>query len=240
MPFLEGIKYPCLVSVTFDMYEKNLRKAFEDKYNLTYLEISQDVFRSCAYVKILTLFKECFPLIKEASTSVKSVNKLQGIEKIYFNLSKTEDSENSVVFLKNVLQNLKILHLISVSVDTILDMLPSCCAKLEELFIINSSISEKGLISLCQKENNGDEKPLNLRVIDLSGTTQINDGHASATCSPPVGAKDDRAIVYKTPEHDFRPKIRRNCLPLSLQHMTSSKDWKELPPLIPTVQDSSG
>ncbi|GFU84522.1 uncharacterized protein TNCV_1818531 [Trichonephila clavipes] len=56
-------------------------------------------------------------------------------------------------------------------------MLPSCCAKLEELFIINSSISDKGLISLCQKENNGDEThSLNLRVIDLSGITQINDG----------------------------------------------------------------
>ncbi|GFT62619.1 uncharacterized protein TNCV_3095791 [Trichonephila clavipes] len=102
-----------------------------------------------------------------------------GIENIYFDLSKMEDLENAVVFLKNVLlklQNLKILHLISISDDTILDMLPSCCAKLEELFIINSSISEKGLISLCQKVNKGDEKPLNLRVIDLSGTTQINDG----------------------------------------------------------------
>ncbi|GFS39484.1 uncharacterized protein TNIN_432621 [Trichonephila inaurata madagascariensis] len=56
-------------------------------------------------------------------------------------------------------------------------MLPSCCAKLEELSMIMSCITEKGLISLCQKENNGDEtRSLNLRVIDLSGITQINDG----------------------------------------------------------------
>ncbi|GFQ86868.1 uncharacterized protein TNCT_690221 [Trichonephila clavata] len=56
-------------------------------------------------------------------------------------------------------------------------MLPSCCAKLEELSMIMSCITEKGLISLCQKENNGDEtRSLNLKVIDLTGIIQINDG----------------------------------------------------------------
>ncbi|GFY50573.1 uncharacterized protein TNIN_412411 [Trichonephila inaurata madagascariensis] len=102
------------------------------------------------------------------------------IEKIRFDLSKTEDSKKDVVFVKNVLlklQNLKILHLHSFVDDTVLNMLPSCCAKLEELRIPNCAVTEKGLKSLCQKEKNGGETPsLNLRVIDLSGITQINDG----------------------------------------------------------------
>ncbi|GFV36015.1 hypothetical protein TNCV_2867731 [Trichonephila clavipes] len=52
--------------------------------------------------------------------------------------------------------------------------------------------------------------------------------------------KDDRAIVCKTPVHDFVQRLERTASPYPystrLQCMTSSKDWKELPPLIPTYK----
>ncbi|GFV23119.1 uncharacterized protein TNCV_1709901 [Trichonephila clavipes] len=104
------------------------------------------------------------------------INRSHGFEKIRFDLVDNDvNREETVVFVKSVLlklNNLKILHLQSFGDDTILEMLPSCCAKLEELSMIMSCITEKGLISLCQKENNGDEThSLNLKVIDLSGIT---------------------------------------------------------------------
>ncbi|GFS39486.1 uncharacterized protein TNIN_432631 [Trichonephila inaurata madagascariensis] len=109
------------------------------------------------------------------------VVKSQGIEKIRFDLVdflvSCRETRGFVIEVLVNLQNLKILHLHSFAEDTILEMLPTCCAKLEELSMIKSRITEKGLISLCQRENNGDEtRSLNLRVIDLSGITQINDG----------------------------------------------------------------
>ncbi|GFQ86866.1 uncharacterized protein TNCT_690211 [Trichonephila clavata] len=82
MPSLEVIRYPYLGYIMLDMYNNNLHKAFEDQYNLTYLEIPRDVLRSSDDVgKILTIFKECCPHIKEISTAVKSVNDLQVISK---------------------------------------------------------------------------------------------------------------------------------------------------------------
>ncbi|GFT82624.1 uncharacterized protein NPIL_273561 [Nephila pilipes] len=103
-----------------------------------------------------------------------------GIEKIHFDLGIAVEFEKAVVFVKKVLlklQNIKMLHLYAYCDDTILESLPSSCAELEELSVIHSSITEKGLMSLCQKKNNGDEiHSLNLRVIDLSGITDINDG----------------------------------------------------------------
>ncbi|GFV23122.1 hypothetical protein TNCV_1709932 [Trichonephila clavipes] len=82
MPSLEVMRYPYLGSIMFDMYKNNLHKVFEDKYNLTYLEIPRDVFRSSDdVVKVLTIFKECCPHIKEISTPVKSLKELQVISK---------------------------------------------------------------------------------------------------------------------------------------------------------------
>ncbi|GFQ86870.1 uncharacterized protein TNCT_690231 [Trichonephila clavata] len=165
----------------------------------------------------------------------------QGIEKIDFDLSIAAKFEKAVVFGKKVLlklQNLKILHLHSYGDDTILEMLPSCCAKLEELSMIMSCITEKGLISLCKKENNGDEThSLNLKVIDLTGIIQINDGVSYLLKNMPslelVVYQDLPLVLSNMYKHDVHKasKDKYNLTSFTLPYDYTSKCF-------PRIQDT--